>query len=97
MKHDNPFEPKGDPEKFPFIESQLRYAIRTAMVIHMEDFYLRRIPLYLARKDHGLPWAPSLSQVWAEELGLESQETARELKKLEATLGKRSAWQAHQS
>jgi glycerol-3-phosphate dehydrogenase len=66
--------------------------MKTEMVMHLEDFYLRRIPLYLAREDHGLPWAEELAQVWAEERGLGAADAARELEHLKAELDRRSSW-----
>ncbi|MEK7692265.1 MAG: glycerol-3-phosphate dehydrogenase/oxidase, partial [Bdellovibrionota bacterium] len=61
---------KADPEGFPYLGACLRYAIREGMVIRLEDFYLRRTVLHLARKDGGRPWADVLAQIWAEEMGL---------------------------
>ena len=61
---------KEDPEGFPLLENQLRHLIRTEMVLHLDDFFFRRLPLYLARKDHGKPWIDSLTRVWADERGI---------------------------
>jgi glycerol-3-phosphate dehydrogenase len=76
-------------EGFPMLEAQLRYCMRTGMVLHLEDFYFRRIPLFAARKDHGTSWAERLSQVWAEERGLGPSEAARELEQLQAEIARR--------
>lgn len=84
-----------DPDGFPFVEAQLRYSIRNGMVVRLEDFYLRRIPLFAARADHGLPWAERLSQVWAEERELPASAAAVELERLKAEIAKRSDWQTH--
>jgi glycerol-3-phosphate dehydrogenase len=56
------------PEGFPYLEAQLRYGIRKEMVLRLEDFFFRRLPLYLCRKDHAEGWIEPLSRVWAEEL-----------------------------
>jgi len=53
----------GDPEGFPCLEAQLRYALRFEMVLKLEDFYFRRVPLFASRKDHGLPWAERLAGI----------------------------------
>lgn len=71
-----------DPEGFSYLGARLRYAIRSEMVMHLEDFYFRRVPLYVSRKDHGLPWAESLAQIWAEERGLSESEKNTELERL---------------
>lgn len=58
----------SDPAGFPCVAGQLRFAIRTGSVLHLEDFYLRRVPLYLARADHGMPWALGLARVLVNDL-----------------------------
>ena len=88
----NPSSQLADPDGFPEILAQLRHVMRTEMVVHLEDFFLRRVPLYLARADHGLPWAEALAQVWAEERGLTSSDAARELEQLKAEIARRSSW-----
>jgi glycerol-3-phosphate dehydrogenase len=82
-----------DPKGFPLLAAQLRHAIRSEMVVHLEDFYLRRVPLYASRKDHGIPWAEELAKVWAEELQLGEKEIQQELVRLKSELARRSAWQ----
>jgi glycerol-3-phosphate dehydrogenase len=78
---------------FPALSAQLRHCIRSEMVVHLEDFYFRRVPLYLARKDHGSHLADSLAKVWAEELGLGSKEAEDEKQLLLAEIKRRSEWE----
>lgn len=80
------------PEGFSCLKSQLRHAIRREMVVHLEDFYLRRLPLYASRKDHGWPWAKVLVEVWADELGLSAAQAKLELLRLESEVSLRSSW-----
>ncbi|OFZ18177.1 MAG: hypothetical protein A2X94_03380 [Bdellovibrionales bacterium GWB1_55_8] len=87
---------KQDPEGFPALAAQLRFTMRSEMVLHLEDFYLRRIPLFLARADHGLPWAEALARVWAEERGLGEEEAQSELARLRKEMEKRSFWSSHE-
>jgi glycerol-3-phosphate dehydrogenase len=82
----------SDPEGFPLLLAQLRHSIRSEMVMHLEDFYLRRIPLFAARADHGLPWIEELARVWAEERGLDATAMLAEVSRLRAELVSRSAW-----
>ena len=84
----------GNPDGFPYLAAQLRYAVRCEMVIHLDDFFLRRLPLYLSRSDHGLPWAEQLAQIWAEETGQDSARARIELERLKAEIQQRSAWKA---
>ena len=57
-----------DPEGFPRLEAQFRYAVRHQMVFTVEDFVRRRQPLYLCRQDHGASWYPLLQKALDEEL-----------------------------
>lgn len=90
--HENSPTSQVDPEGFPLLEAQLRYAIQNEMVIHLEDFYLRRLPLYAARADHGLPWAEALVRVWAQEKRLSQEDAQQELQRLKLELESRSSW-----
>ncbi|MBX7147859.1 glycerol-3-phosphate dehydrogenase/oxidase [bacterium] len=83
---------QADPAGFPLLEAELRYQIRTGMVIHVEDFILRRIPLYLSRADHGQPWYKTLCQVWANELGKTVAEADAEYERTVTEIQKRSGW-----
>jgi len=82
----------ADPDGFPMLSAQLRHAIRSEMVMHLEDFYLRRLPLYSTRADHGMPWAEALARVWGEERGATDAEVQTELSHLRAEVAKRSEW-----
>ena len=80
------------PHGFPRIEAQLRFCIRMGMVLHLEDFYFRRVPLFSARLDHGLPWLDRLAEVWAEELGKNVEQRETEKKALLAEVAARESW-----
>lgn len=81
-----------DPDGFPMLLGQLRFAIRHEMTLNLADFYFRRTPLYAARADHGLPWAEALAKVWAEERGLEVREGRAELERLQEEIARRGSW-----
>lgn len=81
-----------NPAGFPMLDAQLAYAIQSEMVVHLEDFYLRRIPLYASRKDHGLPWGESLSKIWAKERHLSETEAQAELERLKVEVQRRDSW-----
>lgn len=85
---------KEDPQGFPLLAAQLRFTMRTEMVLHLEDFYLRRTALFLAREDGGLPWAEPLARVWADEMGLGEAEAQAELERLKKVLASRSEWKS---
>ncbi len=81
-----------DPEGFPRLEAQLRFNIRQGMVLHLEDFYLRRLPLFFARADHGLPWLDGLAMAWGEELGKSPAEVEAEKQSLRDEFARRENW-----
>jgi glycerol-3-phosphate dehydrogenase len=82
----------ADPEGFPRLEAQLRFNVRQGMVLHLEDFYLRRVPLFFARADHGLPWLDTLAAAWGEELGKSPAEVEAEKQALRNELARREDW-----
>ena len=90
--HQLHLDPVPEAEGFPFLGAQLRHEIRAGMVVRLEDFYLRRIPLFSARKDHGLPWAEPLAGIWAEERGLGTMAAMIELQDLRDECARREAW-----
>lgn len=83
-------ETLASPEGFPYLEAQLRYAIRKEMVLHLDDFYFRRLPLYLGRKDHAEGWIETLARVWASELGKTDAERTSEITDLRAKIARRN-------
>lgn len=93
-QHPRPAAAAADPDGFPLLAAQLRHSMRSEMVMHLEDFYLRRVPLYAARSDHGLPWAEELARVWAEERGESEAAMRSELDRLRKELAQRSAWKS---
>ncbi len=83
-----------DPEGFSFLAGQLRYAIHAGMVMHLEDFYFRRVSLFAARADHGLPWVGPLAEIFVKELGLPPNVVELESLRLQKEIQKRSEWVA---
>jgi glycerol-3-phosphate dehydrogenase len=57
-----------DPDGFPYLEAQFRYAIRHQMVMTIEDFVKRRQPLSMCRQDQGGPWYGTLEKALQSEL-----------------------------
>ncbi len=76
-------------QDFPFIDAQLKWSIRHEMVLRLEDFYLRRIPLFISRPDHGEGVSEILSEIWADEMGLDSECKKAEVQNLKKEINKR--------
>lgn len=75
---------------FPLLRVQLIYAIKRGMCMHLEDFYFRRVPLFLARFDHGLTWSEDLAQVWAHYRHQSDEQKKLELVRLHAEIERRA-------
>jgi glycerol-3-phosphate dehydrogenase len=71
---------------------EARHSIQHTMCLNMVDFYFRRAPLFLARKDHGLGLADFLSTVFAQDLGWSEVTRQAEVAKLKAKMQKELAW-----
>jgi glycerol-3-phosphate dehydrogenase len=84
--------PTLDLPGFPWLGARLRFAIRKHMVRHLDDFYLRRTSLWLARQDHGWPVAEFLASIWAEELDKTPADVEKELARLAQKLSELEAW-----
>lgn len=57
---------------------EAHHAIETTMCLNIVDFYTRRVPLFLARKDHGQSVFPEIAAVFAEKFGWDSSEIQRQ-------------------
>jgi glycerol-3-phosphate dehydrogenase len=62
------------------------HAIRETGCQHLRDFYTRRVPLVLSRRDHGLGMSDSLSRVFAAELSWSEERRADEVRELRAQI-----------
>ncbi len=79
-----------DPAAFEWMRGRMQYALRYEKILHLEDFYLRRQPLFATRADHGLPWAEPLAkelsqalQAWSIPVGDEAAELRERIRALE--------------
>lgn len=73
-------------------EIEARQAIQTTMCLDLSDFYVRRVPLYLADPRHGLPMVDSIARVFQEELGWTDAVTDEQKKALRSLMERELAW-----
>ena len=59
------------------------HAVEHAFTLHLGDFYFRRTPLILSRRDHGLPFAKSIAAVMGSRLGWNSSRQTEEINALQ--------------
>ena len=67
-------------------------AIHQTMCLSLVDFYVRRSPLFLARRDHGQALIPFLSSVFAQELGWSDSRRQDEVAKLRGFIQNELLW-----
>lgn len=71
---------------------EARHAIRQTMCMNLIDYYVRRSPLFLAHKDHGLSQVARISQVFAHELNWSDARREEEVSALQAYIRRELAW-----
>lgn len=72
--------------------AEAEFAIHHTMCLNLRDFFLRRSPLFLARADHGWDLIPSITQVFAQELGWSSAQQESQIEALQQHLQKEMSW-----
>ncbi|MBX3039802.1 MAG: glycerol-3-phosphate dehydrogenase/oxidase [Bdellovibrionaceae bacterium] len=80
------------PKEATLWEIEATQALRNTMCLDLVDFYARRVPLYLAKPDHGLPLLERVSQVFQRELGWSDSETTSQKKALQSFIDKELGW-----
>jgi glycerol-3-phosphate dehydrogenase len=80
-------------ERHP-IELEALHAIENTMCLHLVDFYSRRVPLFLATKDHGERHLSRIIKVFSERLAWTESEIAIEQKMLDQFTQQELSWKA---
>ena len=73
-------------------KKQARQAIENTMCLNLLDFYTRRVPFILSRKDHGLSELDLVAKVFQREFSLSVQEISSQKKQLTDYLEKEFRW-----
>lgn len=73
-------------------EIEAYHAIHNTMCMNLDDFYIRRVPLFLSRADHGLPFIESVVSVFARYLGWDEQEKTEQKGRLHKHLKFEMGW-----
>lgn len=77
--------PVQDPEEWMWSAEAL-HAVEHTMCLHLSDFFYRRTPLVLTRRDHGMQYAPAVAAVMGERLGWNSARRQEEINALQNRL-----------
>jgi glycerol-3-phosphate dehydrogenase len=83
-----------NPANSSYWQLEAAQAVDYTMCLNLVDFYSRRVHLFLARQDHGWPVFEEVAEVFAEKLGWDAPEIARQKKNLEAYMKRELSWQA---
>lgn len=73
---------------------EAKHAIRETMCDSLVDFYARRVPLVLARADHGLPFVERIGAAFQEEIGWSAATKATQIQLLHDYLKREFAWRS---
>jgi glycerol-3-phosphate dehydrogenase len=73
-------------------ELEAKHAIENTMCLHLVDFYTRRVPLFLARADHGKALISRISAVFADRLSWSPEQTEAEERLLANHMARELAW-----
>ncbi len=68
------------------------HAIEQTMCLSLEDFYLRRSPLFLSRPDHGFSLMEGLAQIFALRLSWDISEQQKQINAVHSHLSRELAW-----
>ena len=74
------------------LEIELLHSIHQTMCLHLKDFYFRRVPVFLAKKDHGLSFLEPLSQLMARTLGWSEVRRVEEVNALQKQIQHELSW-----
>lgn len=85
-------EMKDEPLTLRRWKAELIHAVRTTMCMRLVDFYLRRTPLFLSEKDHGLAMVEELADCMGAELNWSAEEKALQIQLLEQHLKTEMGW-----
>ena len=81
--------PKGDSWVWRL---EARHAIETGMCFRLDDFYLRRVPLFLAKADHGVSLLEDVADEFSDRLGWSDQERKTQLETINDHLRREMGW-----
>lgn len=67
------------------------HAVEQTMCLHLTDFYFRRTPLVLSRRDHGIPFAKAIAETMGRRLGWNMSRQLEEINALQNQISRELA------
>ena len=80
------------PEHYNYWQLEAAQAIDSTMCLNLRDFYTRRVPLFLADRNHGLKLLAEIADVFQEKLGWGDQRVELEKKLLSDFMAQELLW-----
>ncbi len=81
-----------NPEHYTYWQLEASQAIQHTMCFHLTDFYTRRVPLFLADRNHGMHQLTEIASVFQHHLGWSEESLAQEIHQLQAYMGHELDW-----
>ncbi len=82
----------GDSEAARLWCAEARHAVAHTMCSGAVDFYVRRTPLFLSRRDHGVSFLPAIAHALQAELGWSDSQRREQEESVRAYIRKELAW-----
>ncbi|KYG69126.1 hypothetical protein AZI87_07865 [Bdellovibrio bacteriovorus] len=82
-------------ENYSYWQLEAAQAIDATMCLHLSDFYSRRVPLFLADRNHGVKHLDEIGAVFQEKLGWSDQRLHEEKHNLTAYMAHEVEWKKH--
>nr|WP_295902059.1 glycerol-3-phosphate dehydrogenase/oxidase [uncultured Bdellovibrio sp.] len=83
------------PEHYSYWQLEAAQAIDMTMCLHMRDFYARRVPLFLADRNHGVKFMDEVGAVFQEKLGWNDARLKEEKHLLTEYMAHEVEWKKH--
>lgn len=83
------------PEHYSYWQLEAAQAIDSTMCLHLRDFYARRVPLFLADRNHGVQFIQEVGAVFQEKMGWSEERLKQEKHELTHYMSDEVEWKKH--
>jgi glycerol-3-phosphate dehydrogenase len=83
------------PDNYSYWQLEAAQAIEQTMCLHLRDFFARRVPLFLADRNHGLHHLDEITEVFQSLMGWNEARVKQEQHMLTEYMAKEVEWKKH--
>lgn len=83
------------PADWSYWQLEAAQAIDMTMCLHLRDFYARRVPLFLADRNHGVKYMEEVGRVFQDKLGWSDARLKEEMHALTEHMAREVEWKKH--